>query len=70
MDIKGLSELLVRISQMIVDCPQVHELDIHPVLAIGDSFTILDADLVLKTYQGDAQKRLAIRPYPVEYEQK
>ena len=70
MDIQGLSELLVRISQMVVDCPQVHELDIHPVLAIGDSFTILDADLVLKEYQGDAQKRLAIRPYPVEYEEK
>ncbi|AIW21373.1 bifunctional acetate--CoA ligase family protein/GNAT family N-acetyltransferase [Vibrio coralliilyticus] len=70
MDIQGLSELLVRISQMVVDCPQVHELDIHPVLAVGDSFTILDADLLLKEYQGDAQKRLAIRPYPVEYEEK
>lgn len=25
---------------------------------------------MLKEYQGDAQKRLAIRPYPVEYEEK
>ncbi|NVD07903.1 bifunctional acetate--CoA ligase family protein/GNAT family N-acetyltransferase [Vibrio sp. JPW-9-11-11] len=69
MDIHGLSELLVRISQMVVDCPQVHELDIHPVLANGATFTILDADLVLKRYDGDAQQRLAIRPYPVEYEE-
>ncbi len=69
MDIHGLSELLVRVSQMVVDCPQVHELDIHPVLANGSEFTILDADLVLKHYEGDAQQRLAIRPYPVEYEQ-
>ena len=68
-DIEGLSEILVRISQMIVDCPQVHELDIHPLLANGNEFTILDADLTLKQYQGDAQHRLAIRPYPVEYEQ-
>ncbi|WP_418114491.1 bifunctional acetate--CoA ligase family protein/GNAT family N-acetyltransferase [Vibrio scophthalmi] len=69
-DIEGLSEILVRISQMIVDCPQVHELDIHPLLANGNEFTILDADLTLKAYQGDAQHRLAIRPYPVEFEQR
>lgn len=68
-DINGLSEVLVKISQMVVDCPQVHELDIHPVLANGSEFTILDADLTLKTYQGDAQQRLAIRPYPIEHEE-
>ncbi|NOH72953.1 bifunctional acetate--CoA ligase family protein/GNAT family N-acetyltransferase [Vibrio pectenicida] len=70
MDIPQLSELLVRISQMIVDCPQVHELDIHPLLATGGHFTVLDADLILKQSQGDSQKRLAIRPYPVEYEER
>jgi acetyltransferase len=65
-DINGLSEFLVRISQMVVECPQVHELDIHPVLVNGDQFTILDADLTLKKFKGDAQSRLAIRPYPTE----
>ncbi len=65
-DINGLSEFLVRISQMVVECPQVHELDIHPVLVNGDQFTILDADLTLKRFDGDAQSRLAIRPYPTE----
>lgn len=65
-DINGLSEFLVRISQMVVDCPQVHELDIHPVLVNGDQFTILDADLRLKRFDGNAQSRLAIRPYPSE----
>ncbi|MBW3696277.1 bifunctional acyl-CoA synthetase/GNAT family N-acetyltransferase [Vibrio sp. T187] len=68
-DIDGLSEFLVRISQMVVDCPQIHELDIHPLLVNGNSFTILDADIVLKSYHGDAQERLAIRPYPVELEE-
>ncbi|MGY3571470.1 bifunctional acetate--CoA ligase family protein/GNAT family N-acetyltransferase [Vibrio paucivorans] len=69
MNITGLSEFLVRISQMVVDCPQIHELDIHPVLANGNDFTIIDADLILKPYVGDAQQRLAIRPYPVEFEE-
>ncbi|CAM3795105.1 bifunctional acetate--CoA ligase family protein/GNAT family N-acetyltransferase [Vibrio aquimaris] len=70
MDITKLSELLVRISQMIVDCPQVYELDIHPLLAAGDKFTVIDADMTLKQSQGEGQKRLAIRPYPVEYEER
>ena len=65
-DINGLSEFLVRISQMVVECPQVFELDIHPVLVNGNQFTILDADLTLKKFKGDAQSRLAIRPYPTE----
>ncbi|MEZ8691827.1 GNAT family N-acetyltransferase [Vibrio splendidus] len=68
-DIEGLSELLVRISQMVVDCPEIHDLDIHPVLANGNKFTILDADIILKAYEGDPQERLAIRPYPVELEE-
>ncbi|MCK6263585.1 bifunctional acetate--CoA ligase family protein/GNAT family N-acetyltransferase [Vibrio sp. ZSDE26] len=69
MDIKGLSEFLVRLSQMVVDCPQVQELDIHPLLANGTEFTVLDADLTLKKYEGNAHERLAIRPYPVEMEE-
>ncbi|MEZ8106001.1 bifunctional acetate--CoA ligase family protein/GNAT family N-acetyltransferase [Vibrio cortegadensis] len=68
-NIDGLSEFLVRISQMIVDCPEIHQLDIHPLLANGDEFVILDADLSLKPYVGDAQQRLAIRPYPIESEE-
>ncbi|MDE1229898.1 bifunctional acetate--CoA ligase family protein/GNAT family N-acetyltransferase [Vibrio aestuarianus] len=70
MNVHGLSEFLVRISQMIIDCPQIHELDIHPVLANGSQFTILDADLILKPFQGDGHSRLAIRPYPSELEER
>jgi acetyltransferase len=69
MDIQGLSEFLVRLSQMVVDCPEVSMLDIHPVLANGKEFTVLDADLVLKSYHNDTHERLAIRPYPVEMEE-
>ncbi|ELT6286452.1 bifunctional acetate--CoA ligase family protein/GNAT family N-acetyltransferase [Vibrio cholerae] len=69
-DIDGLSEFLVRISQMVVECPQVHELDIHPLLVNGSQFTILDANLVLRQFTGDAQSRLAIRPYPTELEER
>ncbi|GLO63637.1 protein lysine acetyltransferase [Vibrio sp. MACH09] len=68
-DIDELCEFLVRLSQMVIDNPQIHELDIHPLLAVEKSLTVLDADLKLRPFTGDAHKRLAIRPYPVELEE-
>ncbi|USD68223.1 bifunctional acetate--CoA ligase family protein/GNAT family N-acetyltransferase [Vibrio sp. SCSIO 43136] len=68
-DIPALCDFLVRISQMVIDCPEIIELDIHPALASGSQFTILDADLKLAPHQGHQHQRLAIRPYPVEFEQ-
>lgn len=68
-NIDDLCEFLVRLSQMVVDNPQIHELDIHPLLAVEGSLTILDADLKLRHYQGEANEKLAIRPYPVELEE-
>jgi acetyltransferase len=65
-DIEGLSHFLVRISQMIIECPEVYELDIHPLLINDKQFTILDADLTLRRFDGNAQSRLAIRAYPSE----
>ncbi len=67
MDVIGLAKFLVRISQMVVDLPQIQELDIHPVLVNGTQFTIIDADLTLKSYHGDGHERLAIRPFPAEF---
>ncbi len=69
LEIDELCEFLVRLSQMVIDNPQIHELDIHPLLAGEHTLTVLDADLKLRPYFGDAHKRLAIRPYPVELEE-
>lgn len=33
LDIAGLSQLLVQVSNLIVDCPEIQRLDIHPLLA-------------------------------------
>ncbi|PIB12452.1 bifunctional acetate--CoA ligase family protein/GNAT family N-acetyltransferase [Vibrio rotiferianus] len=66
-DVTELSKFLVRISQMAVELPEIERLDIHPVLASGSDLTIIDADVTLKKYQGDAQERLAIRPFPAEF---
>ncbi len=65
----NLAQFLVKISQIIVACPEIHELDIHPLLLNGDDITILDASVVIKGYEGEPQARLAIRPYPTEMEE-
>ncbi|CNL38994.1 hypothetical protein yaldo0001_7610 [Yersinia aldovae ATCC 35236] len=69
LDIPGLSHLLVQVSNLILDCPEITRLDIHPVLASGSEFTLLDVSMQLAPVIGDPQARLAIRPYPHELEQ-
>lgn len=67
--IPALCRFLVTISQMIIDCPDIKALDIHPLLISGDELTIIDASMDIAAFNGDIQQRLAIRPYPKEYEQ-
>lgn len=69
LDIVGLSQVLVQVSNLIVDCPEIVRLDIHPLLASHEDFTLLDVTLQLAAFHGDAEARLAIRPYPHELEE-
>ncbi|MFG1174552.1 GNAT family N-acetyltransferase [Erwiniaceae bacterium CAU 1747] len=64
LDIVGLSQVLVQVSNLIVDCPQIVRLDIHPLLASDTEFTLLDVTLQLAEFDGSAEDRLTIRPYP------
>ena len=68
-DIVALSQLLVQVSNLIVDCPQIVQLDMQPILATEKGLTILDASLQLTEFSGNAEDRLAIRPYPHHLEE-
>ncbi|MGM3175633.1 bifunctional acetate--CoA ligase family protein/GNAT family N-acetyltransferase [Dickeya lacustris] len=70
LDIAAFSRLLVQVSNLILDCPEITRLDIHPLLANGAEFTLLDVTLHLAAFQGDPQSRLSIRPYPQELEER
>ncbi|MCT4700291.1 protein lysine acetyltransferase [Enterobacteriaceae bacterium H20N1] len=70
LDIPGISQILVQVSNLIVDCPEIHRLDIHPLLASGNEFTLLDVTLQLAPFEGDPDARLAVRPYPHQLEEK
>ncbi|PHM55747.1 bifunctional acetate--CoA ligase family protein/GNAT family N-acetyltransferase [Xenorhabdus sp. KK7.4] len=69
LDIPSLSQLLVRVSNLLIDCPQITRLNIHPLLASGSEFTLLDVTMELTPITDDPRNRLAIRPYPNELEE-
>lgn len=46
-DLGGLEQLLLRLSRMATDLPQLAEADFNPVLATPDGVTVLDARIRL-----------------------
>ncbi len=61
----AVAEALVRVSQLIVDFPEIAELDLNPLVADTDGVLAADAWLRLRE-AGDDGGGLAITPYPVE----
>ncbi len=60
---------LVRLSQLVIDVPEIVELDINPLLADPFGVMGLDARLRIAPAGRVAAERLAIRPYPKELEE-
>ena len=65
-DLKALQELLVRFSYLVVEQPEIQEIDINPLLASPEGLMALDARVVLRE-KGTPSPRAAIRPYPSQY---
>lgn len=71
-NIKLLEEILVRFSQMLIDFPQLKEVDINPLFineneAVAlDARIVIDKELVFKRFE--PHEHLVITPYPKKYE--
>ena len=74
-DIEGLEQILLRVSEMVCELPQLRELDINPIIVDEDGAIAVDARIVIDHVQPqpEGQSRqyghLAILPYPSRYKQ-
>jgi acetyltransferase len=69
-DEQALAALLVRFSELVAEQPRIAEIDINPLLASPERVIALDARVVLhpSSIRDADLPRLAIRPYPHEYQ--
>ncbi len=67
-DIDGVVNVLVQLSRIVADQPQVTELDINPLLCDARGVIAVDGRVRIKAANGPAEARLAIRPYPKRFE--
>jgi len=69
-DLDAICMTLVQISQLVVDRPEIVELDINPLFADNRGVLALDARvLIAPAAETPGAERLAIRPYPRELEE-
>jgi acetyltransferase len=70
-DVDCLIHVLIRLSYLVADFPEIVELDVNPLLATPHSAIALDARIVLGHHEmvhpQQPYSHLAIRPYPVEF---
>jgi acetyltransferase len=71
-DLKRLYETMLLFSQLLVDFPQIKEIDINPLLINEKEACILDARIVIDKEQVCKQfephEHMVISPYPKKYE--
>lgn len=70
-NVKLLEEILVRFSQLVIDFPEIKEIDINPLIVnengalAVDARIVVDADKILQEIQ--PHEHLVIAPYPRKY---
>jgi acetyltransferase len=64
--------VLVKLAQMAADIPQIHELDINPLLADETGVLVVDARVSVgrrvRKFAGIGQSNFAVRPYPSQWQ--
>lgn len=69
--LRTLDEYLVRLSQLIIDFPEIKELDVNPLAVIGDQIVALDARIIIDKdsaiSEPELNEHLVIEPYPRKY---
>jgi acetyltransferase len=70
-NIDKLIEVLIRLSYLAADYPEIEELDINPIIVTPESVIALDARIVINkdeiNKQTDDYSHLVLRPYPERF---
>ncbi|WP_119269513.1 bifunctional acetate--CoA ligase family protein/GNAT family N-acetyltransferase [Taklimakanibacter deserti] len=71
--IDAVADILTRLSQLSADFPEIREVDLNPMLADADGAVVLDARIAIarflpEEFRAAPNTRLAIRPYPRQWE--
>jgi acetyltransferase len=70
-DMDALEQILLRVSEMVCELPQLREMDINPIIVDESGALAVDARIVIASAPASAHHydHLAILPYPAQYEQ-
>jgi len=68
-DINQLCQVLVQLSELVIDIPEIVEIDINPLLVDENGVLALDGRIRVLAGRADTRDRMAIRPYPSELEE-
>lgn len=69
-DLDAVCLTLIQVAQLIIDIPEIRQLDIDPLFADHQGVVALDARMVVGPAEvANGADRLAIRPYPRELEE-
>jgi acetyltransferase len=63
-----LEEILIRLSQLVTDFPEIAELDINPMILVENQACAVDARVIIKPSEVPSPEHLVISPYPGQYE--
>lgn len=71
-DMAALEHLLLRVSEMVCELPELREVDINPIIVDESGAVAVDARIVIGNSQavgvhGSSYSHLAILPYPARY---
>lgn len=63
-----LEDMILRLSQLVVDSPEIAELDMNPIIVSDGKPNVVDARVLLGPAARRSPLHLVISPYPEEYE--
>lgn len=67
-DMAALEAMLLQLSQLAIDIPEIAELDMNPVIVKNGIPVVVDARILLRPAPLPSPLHLAISPYPAQYE--